>query len=215
MLELLIENLDRFLQGISVTIVLTLVSFVAAFVIGLIVAVCRVSPVPPLQRAAAAYTQLARNTPLTILMLMGAFGLPNIGITLPLLPTAIGALSIYTGAFMAETIRSGINSVSRGQTEAARSIGLGFGQVVALVILPQALRTVVPPIGNLFIALAKNTSVAYVISVTELTGTARILGNETARSLIMFAGAALGYLALLIPSGLLFGLIERRVAIRR
>lgn len=194
---------------------LTLVSFVAAFAIGLVVAVCRVSPVPPLQRAAAVYTQLARNTPLTILMLMGAFGLPNIGITLPLLPTAIGALSIYTGAFMAETIRSGINSVSRGQTEAARSIGLGFGQVVALVILPQALRTVVPPIGNLFIALAKNTSVAYVISVTELTGTARILGNETARSLIMFAGAALGYLALLIPSGLLFGLIERRVAIRR
>lgn len=183
--------------------------------IGLVVAACRVSPVPPLQRAAATYTQLARNTPLTALMLLGAFGLPDLGLTIPLLPTAVLALSLYTGAFLAEAIRSGINSVARGQAEAARSIGLGFGQVLTIVVLPQALRTVVPPIGNLFIALAKNTSVAYVISVTELTGVGRILGNQTAQPLIAYLGSAAGYLALLIPSGLAFGVLERAVAIKR
>jgi glutamate transport system permease protein len=195
--------------------VLTVISFVLAFLIGLIIAACRVSPVPPLQRFAATYTQLARNTPLTALMLLGAFGLPDIGLTIPLLPTAVVALSLYTGAFLAESIRSGINAVSQGQAEAARSLGLTFAQVLTLVIMPQAIRTVIPPIGNLFIALTKNSSVAYVISVTELTGTARILGNQTAQTLQAFAAAALGYLLLLIPAGLAFGALERRVAIKR
>lgn len=197
------------------TIVLTLASFAAAFAIGLIVAACRVSPVPPLQRAAATYTQLARNTPLTALMLLAFFGLPDIGLTFPRLPTAILALSVYTGAFMAEAIRSGINAVSKGQAEAARALGLGFGQVLTIIVLPQALRTVVPPIGNLFIALTKNSAIAYVISVEELTGVGRVLGNQTAQPLASYFGSALGYLLLLIPAGLAFGVLERRVAIKR
>lgn len=194
---------------------MTLASFAGALVIGVVVAACRVSPVPPLRLAASTYTEMARNTPLTVLMLLGAFGLPDLGIRLPLLPTAILALSLYTGAFIAEAVRSGINAVGVGQTEAARSLGLGFGQVLTLVVLPQALRTVVAPIANLFIALTKNSSVAFVISVTELTGIGRMLGNQTARPVEALIGCALGYLLLTLPAGAAFGALERRVAIRR
>ncbi len=197
------------------TIQLTLLSFCFAFVIGLVVAACRVSPVPPLQRAAALYTQLARNTPLTVLMVLALFALPDVGFLFSFFTTAVGVLSIYTGAFLAETFRSGINSVAVGQGEAARAIGLGFGRVLLLIVLPQALRTVVGPIGSLFIALAKNSSVAYVISVVELTGVGRVIGNPIGRPLQALLGSALGYLILLIPTGLLFGLLERRVAIVR
>lgn len=198
-----------------VTILLTLASFAGALVIGVVVAACRVSPVPPLRLAASTYTEVARNTPLTVLMLLGAFGLPDLGVRIPLLPTAIIALSLYTGAFIAEAVRSGINAVGVGQTEAARSLGLGFGQVLTLVVLPQALRTVVAPIANLFIALTKNSSVAFVISVTELTGIGRMLGNQNARPVEALIGCALGYLLLTLPAGAAFGALERRVAIRR
>jgi glutamate transport system permease protein len=198
-----------------VTIRLTLLAFAFAFGIGLVLAAMRVSPVPVLQRAAAFYTQVVRNTPLTVLMILLFFGLPDLGFLINAFNTAVLVLSLYTGAFMGEAIRSGINAVPTGQAEAARAIGLGFRQVLGLVILPQALRTVVAPIANLFIALTKNSSVAYVISVTELTGSARIIGNATARPLQGLAGGALGYLLLLIPAGLLFAALERRVAIKR
>lgn len=170
---------------------------------------------PPLQRAGALYVQLVRNTPLTVLMVAGLFVLPDIGFLFTPFTTAVGVLSIYTGAFLAETFRSGINSVAVGQGEAARAIGLGFGNVITLIVLPQALRTVVAPIGSLFIALTKNSSVAYVISVVELTGIGRVIGNPIGRPLEALLGSAIGYLILLIPAGLLFQMLERRVAIVR
>ncbi len=179
------------------------------------IAAFRVSPIPPLRWFGATYVELARNTPLTALMLLAFFVLPAIGFVPQYYRFAVGALSVYTGAFLAEAIRSGINSVHRGQVEAARSLGLGFGQVLTLVVLPQALRTVVAPIANLFIALTKNSSVAYVISVTELTGVTRIIANESARPLQAYLGGAIGYLILTIPTGLAFAALERRVAIRR
>jgi glutamate transport system permease protein len=180
-----------------------------------VVAACRVSPVPPLRSAGAAYVELFRNTPLTVLMILAGFGLPDAGIRFSYYTFAVLALSLYTGAFMSEAIRSGVNAVGRGQIEAARSLGLGFGRVLTLIVLPQALRTVVPPIANLFIALTKNSSVAYVISVTELTGVTRQIANETAQVLNAYLGGAIGYLLLTIPAGLLFGYLERRVAIQR
>lgn len=186
-----------------------------SLLIGLVIAGFRVSPVPPLRAVGASYVELFRNTPLTALMLLTFFGLPEVGFPPQYYRFAILALSLYTGAFMSESIRSGINAVNRGQTEAARAIGLGFGQVLTLIVLPQALRTVVAPIANLFIALTKNSSVAYVISVTELTGVTRIIANETAMPLSAYLGGAIGYLILTIPAGLLFGVLERRVAIAR
>jgi glutamate transport system permease protein len=122
---------------------------------------------------------------------------------------------VYTGAFVGETVRAGINTVAKGQAEAARSIGLTFTQLLRIVVLPQALRSVVAPLGNLFIALVKNSSIAYTISVVELTGVADRLTTETAKPLAVFSGAFVAYLVLTIPSGYVVGAIERRVAFKR
>jgi ABC-type amino acid transport system permease subunit len=116
---------------------------------------------------------------------------------------------------VAETVRAGVNTVALGQVEAARSLGLGFSQVLGLVVLPQALRSVVGPLGSLFSALIRNSSIAYTIGLVELTGTAQQLSVSTAQFVAVFAGAALAYLALTLPTGAVVGVIERRVAIKR
>jgi glutamate transport system permease protein len=174
-----------------------------------------VSPIPPLRFTGAAYVELIRNTPLTVLFVLFFFGFPKVGITYPRFASAVIVLSAYTGAFVGETIRSGINTVSRGQAEAARALGLTFPQTLRHVVLPQAYRAVVAPLGGLFIALIKNSSIASVISVTELSRVADNLNTQTARPIPVFLGAALGYVLLALPSGLLIGVIERRVAIKR
>ena len=171
---------------------------------------------PPLRIAATAYIEVVRNTPLIALMLLFFFGFTKVGIG-PYSPfsSAVIVLAAYTGTYVGEVIRSGINSVSAGQAEAARALGLTFVQVLGLVVLPQALRTVVGPIGNLFIALIKNSAIAYTISVVELTGTADRISTATAQPIASYLGAAAGYLLLTLPSGFLIGVIERRVAVKR
>ena len=149
------------------TVVLTLASFALAMVVGTTVAAFRVSPVPPLRAAGALWVQLLRNTPLTVLLLLFVFGLTKVGLQYSFEVSAIIVFGAYTSAFVAETVRSGINSVSRGQAEAARAVGLTFPQVLGIVVLPQAFRTVVAPLGNIFIALTKNTSIAAIISVLD------------------------------------------------
>ncbi len=124
-------------------------------------------------------------------------------------------MSMYTGAYMGEVVRSGINAVSAGQMEAGRAIGLNFVQLLRLIVIPQALRTVVAPIGNLFIANAKNTAIALTIGVVELTSVSRNLVNRTAQVWPSLLGAAFVYTVALLASGYVFGVIERRVAIAR
>lgn len=197
------------------TVSLTLLAFVAAMVIGTVVAAFRVSPIPPLRAAGATYVELVRNTPLTVHFLLFYFGLTKVGLTFEPFATSVIVLALYTSAFIAETVRSGINAVSTGQAEAARAIGLTFPQVLRIVVLPQAFRTVVAPIGNLFIALTKNSSIASVISVIELSEVADRLNTDTAQPVAVFLGSAVAYLVLTLPSGFLVGAIERRVAIKR
>ena len=195
---------------------LTLLSFAFALLLGTIVAACRVSPVPPLRVAGAAWVELFRNTPLTLMMLLFFFGFTKIGIgPFEPFPSAVIVLSVYTSAFVAETVRSGINTVAGGQGEAARAIGLTFAQTMRLVVLPQAFRTVVAPLGSLFIALTKNSSIASVISVPEISKLADNLNTDTARPLQVFAGAAVAYLILTLPSGFVVGALERRLAFKR
>ena len=212
---IVLDNLDQYLRGMALTVVLTVVSFTAAMVVGTIVAAFRVSPVPPLRGLAVAWVETVRNTPLTVLMVLFFFGFTKVGIRYSALTSALIVLSAYTSAFVAETVRSGINAVARGQADAARSLGLTFPQVLGLVVLPQALRTVVGPLGSLFIALTKNSSIASVISVVEITEVADRLNNETARPVAVFLGAAVAYLVLTLPSGFLVGALERRVAVQR
>ncbi|MGI8663560.1 MAG: amino acid ABC transporter permease [Acidimicrobiales bacterium] len=214
-MDVVFDNLDVFWLGMRTTVSLTLLSFAVAFVIGIVVAACRVSPVPPLRWAGVFYVETVRNTPLTVHFVLFFFGLPKVGIIFSPFTTAIIVLGGYTGAFIAETVRSGINTVAPGQAEAARSLGLTYPQVLGIVVLPQALRTVVAPLGGLFIALIKNSSIALIISVSELASRADSLANDTARPIPVFLGAAVAYLLLTIPSGIAWGVLERRVAIKR
>jgi glutamate transport system permease protein len=214
-LAVVLRHLDLYWAGLRTTVSLTVLSFVAAFVFGIIVAACRVGPVPPLRWAGAFYVESLRNTPLTVLFVLFFFGLTKVGIKYSAFVSAVIVLAAYTSAFVAETVRAGINTVAPGQAEAARALGLTFPQVLWHVVLPQALRNVVAPLGSLFIALTKNSSIASVISVTELLERADRLNTATAQAIPVFLGAAIGYLILTIPSGLLFGVLERKVAIKR
>lgn len=214
-MDVVLDNLDVFVQGMRTTVSLTVLSFGVALVIGTVVAACRVSPVPPLRWAGTLYVESIRNTPLTLLFLLFYFGLTKVGFLYSPFTTGVIVLGGYTGAFVAEMVRSGINAVSVGQAEAARSLGLTFPQVLGLIVLPQALRTVVAPLGGLFVALVKNSSIASVIAVGELQYEVSRLVNDTARPIPLFLGACAAYLVITIPSGVLIEALDRRLAIRR
>jgi glutamate transport system permease protein len=180
-----------------------------------LIAAFRVSPVPPLRLVGAVWVETLRNTPLAVLFLLFFFGLTKVGIQYSPLVSALIVLALYTSTYVAETVRAGINSVSRGQAEAARSLGLTFPQVLTRIVMPQALRTVVAPLGSVFIALIKNSGIASTIAVADLTGVARSLSESTGRAIPVFLGAAVAYLVLALPAGWGVGLLERRVAIKR
>ncbi len=214
-MDVVLDNLDAYLEGLRNTAVLTVVSFAAAFGIGILIAAFRVSPVPPLRAAGAVWVEGLRNTPLAVLFLLFFFGVTKVGIQYSPLVSALIVLSLYTSTYVAETVRAGINSVSRGQAEAARSLGLTFPQVLTRIVMPQALRTVVAPLGSVFIALIKNSGIAATIAVMDLTGVARTLSESTGRSVAAFLGAAVAYLILALPAGWGVDVLERRVAIKR
>lgn len=214
-MDVVLDNLPLYWEGIRTTVGLTLLAFVAAFLLGIAVAACRVSPIPPLRAAGAFYVETVRNTPLTVLFALFFFGLPKVGVIYGPYASAVVVLAAYTAAFVAETVRAGVNTVAKGQAEAARSLGLTFPQVLGVIVLPQALRSVIAPLGSLFVALTKNTSIAYTISVVEISGAADRINTATARPIPVFVGAALAYLMLTLPSGVAIGALERRWAFRR
>ena len=186
-----------------------------SLVLGVLMAGFRVSPVRPLRVFGTVWVTVLRNTPLTLLFFIVVLGLPRFDITLPFYTFAVLALGCYTSAFVCESMRSGINTVPSGQGEAARSLGMSFGQTMSLVVLPQAYRSVVAPIGSVMIALAKNTAIAGSFSVTELLGTYRTI-NELGYSIIWtFFWIAVGYLIITLAISAVFNLLERRVAVSR
>jgi glutamate transport system permease protein len=215
-MEQLISLLPEFWAGFRVTLLLLVVSGVLALILGTIIAAMRISPVAALRGFAAFWTEIARNTPLTLIFFFTAFVMPMLGVRLPYVLLAFIALTYYTSPFVAEALRSGINGVPIGQAEAARSIGLGFGQTVSLVVLPQAFRMTVPPLINVFIALTKNTSVAGGFFVVELFATTRQLANDNGNIVlpILFTAAAL-YLVVTVPLGLAAGQLEKRWVVKR
>jgi len=215
-MEAVLANLDSYWAGFKVTLELLIVGGLGALVIGVIIALMRISPISSLRAIATGWTEIMRNTPLTLIFFFIIVVLPSLqmGVTAKL--GAYIALSIYTSAFVAEAIRSGINGVPLGQAEAARSVGLGFGQTVSLIILPQALRMVVPPMINVFIALAKNTSVAGGFMVVELFAVSKGLANANGNAVIpILIGIGLCYLIITIPLGQLAGWVERKVALQK
>jgi len=215
-MEQLWSLMPIFFEGFRVTLLLLVVSGVLALVLGTVIAAMRISPVPALRGFAAVWTEVARNTPLTLVFFFTAFVLPMLGVRAPYILLAFIALTYYTSPFVAEALRSGINGVPIGQAEAARSIGLGFGQTVSLVVLPQAFRMTIPPLINVFIALTKNTSVAGGFFVVELFATTRQLANDNGNIVIpILLTAAVLYLVITVPLGFVAARLEKRWVVKR
>lgn len=198
-----------------VTLKLAFVSFGIALVVGVIIVSFRVSPVPPLVKFATWFVSVFRNIPLLVIFFLALFGLGDLNLVFDYFPTAAVALGLYSGAYVAEVLRSGINAVPQGQAEAGRSIGLGFTQLLRHIIIPQAFRTVIGPIGNLFVANFKNTAVALTISVVELTAQSQRMFNATAGPWKVLITVSTIYLLFLLPAGFVFRRLEARYAIHR
>ncbi len=222
-MDTLIENRGELWSGFSVTLSLLVVSGLLATVLGTLLGSFRVSPVPTLRAIGTAYVNVFRNTPLVLVLVLSAAFWPTLGFTdvgvagyNTFFTFAALGLALYTAAFVCEAVRSGINSVSTGQAEAARSVGMTFTQTLRLVILPQALRAVIPPLTSIYIALAKNTSVAAIVGVAEAAYTMRRLGNKFTSDLYaIFLGFALGYILIVLIISGLARLAERRMAVAR
>ena len=204
------------------TIRLSAMAGLLALILGTILAAMRVSPVPVMRAVATTYVNILRNTPLTLVLLFCGLGLRDtLGVMAQAPPSfsgywlSVAGLSAYTAAFVCETIRSGVNTVPLGQAEAARSVGLTFTQSLSLIILPQSFRAVIAPLGSVFVAMIKNTSVALVVGYFEAAAQMKQLTEEIGGTLPVFLGIAFGYVILTLPTGLFFGWLAKRLAVIR
>ena len=202
---------------------LAFLATLGSFALGVVLALFRISPVPSLRALGAGYVNVVRNTPLTIIMLLGVLAVWgqlkvsfSSDFTLNFFIYAVIALSLYHAAFMCEAIRSGVNTVPLGQAEAARSIGLGFLPAARHVILPQALRGAITPLGNTVIALTKNTTVAAAASVAEASGLMkRMIEFSPDVMVAIFLTFAIGFCLIVIPIGLLTTWASEKWAVAR
>jgi glutamate transport system permease protein len=217
------QNQQLYLDGFAMILKLTGASALLALILGLLLAACRVSPVPVLRAVGAGWVHLFRNTPLTLIILFCYFGLfTAVGVEFSEdihvnnYWLAVTGLSAYTAAFVCEAIRAGINTVPIGQAEAARALGLTFSQNLRLVILPQALRSVVAPLGSILIALTKNVTIAGVIGVAEASNAMKtLIENNGDQTIAIFAVFAMTFVALLVPVGYGFSALADRLVVRR
>ncbi|MFJ8080219.1 amino acid ABC transporter permease [Streptomyces sp. NPDC096205] len=207
-----------------VTVQLTVFSGLGSLIWGTLLAAMRVSPVPLMRGFGAVYVNIVRNIPLTVIIVFTSLGLADIfrvGMGAPDnfevrdFRLAVLGLVVYTAAFVCEALRSGINTVPVGQAEAARAIGLSFSQVLRLVVLPQAFRSVIGPLANVLIALTKNTTVAATIGVAEAAYLMKGMIEKEAQTLLIGAIFAFGFVVLTLPTGLILGWLSKRLAVKR
>ncbi|MFI5586368.1 amino acid ABC transporter permease [Amycolatopsis sp. NPDC051758] len=214
-MSVLFDHIGELLTGLLVTLELAVLAFPLAVVVGTVLGVCRVGPVAPLRAAAGFYVQCLRNSPLLLVLVMVVFGLPYVGATVPLFGSVVLGLGLYFGAYVCETVRSGMAAVPTGQVEAARAIGLTFAGVLRQVVLPQAFRSMAQPLGSIFINVSLASALGAAVGVQELTGSARQFNLDHAQPIPSFIAAAIGYLLITLTAGQLTGVIERKVRIRR
>jgi len=213
----IIENFGVFADGFLKTLQICAHAAIGALVLGIVIAAFRVSSIPPLRWVGTSWVTVFRNCPLVVVLFFCAFGLPEIGINGAYYWFAITGLVLYTSAFVCEAVRSGINSVAAGQAEAARAVGLTFTQSLRHIVLPQALRSVVPPLGSVIIAMIKNSAIVGAFGVGgELFNVRATLVDARGFPLIpVLLGVAVGYLIITLTVGLLLGVLERKVALAR
>ena len=214
--ELLTENFGALASGFWVTCRLVVGSFLLAAVVGTIVAALRVAPSKWLQRLGGVYVETFRNVPLLVLLVISYSGLRRSGVPIDTWTAGIGALGLYTGAYFAEVLRSGVFAVSRGQIEAALSLGFDYGETLRRIVLPQAARTVISPMGSITIAMIKNSAIiGAALALNDMLKEARILASRTFENEAAFFWATIGYLLLTLAATLAIRVLEQRYAIRR
>ncbi|MCW2888040.1 MAG: glutamate transport system permease protein [Streptosporangiaceae bacterium] len=216
------KDADEVLAAFWATIRLSAMTGLLSLVLGTVLASMRVSPTPVLRAIGTVYVNTLRNTPLTLVLLMCSLGLSDtLQIRLSDQSTvnsywlAVLGFSAYTAAFVCEALRAGINTVPLGQAEAARAIGLTSTQSLRLVILPQAFRAVVAPLGSVMIAMIKNSTVVLVAGYLEATAQMKQMFDDYGATLPIFIGFAAGFMLLTLPTGFFFGWLAKRLAVSR
>ena len=215
-IDLLTENFDALASGFWVTCRLVVGSFLVAAVVGTLVAALRIAPSKWLQRLGGVYVETFRNIPLLVLLFIAYFGLRRAGLPVGTWTAGIASLGLYTAAYVAEVLRSGVFAVSRGQEEAALSLGFDERETLRRIVLPQAIRTVISPLGSITIAMIKNSViVGGAVAINDLLKESRIIASRTFETEAAFFWAALGYLLLTVAATVAVRRLERRYAIRR
>ncbi len=219
-------DLDRYdlFGAFWTTVQLTVFSAIGSLILGTVLAAMRVSPVPIMRAFGTVYVHIFRNTPLTLIIIacsqllaltLGMTMWADVGTDSQAFRLAVLGFVVYTSTFVCEALRSGINTVPVGQAEAARALGLSFTQVLTLIVLPQAFRSVVAPLANVLIALTKNTTVAAAIGVSEAALLMREMIEQEAQLIPIAVLFAFGFIVLTLPTGLLLGRLSKRVAVKR
>lgn len=211
--SLIWNSLPLLLAGAGVTIEITAIAVGLGFIFGLITSVCRLSGVKILQVVAVCYVNIIRGTPMLVQIFLIYFALPMvIGERINPFVAAVAACSINSGAYVSEIFRAGIQSVDKGQMEAGRSLGLSWMQTMRYVILPQAFKHVIPPLGNEFISMTKETSLVSVIGFEELTRRGQLIIAKTYGSFEIWLTVAAIYLVMTLTIARLVSYLERRFA---
>jgi len=206
------EILPRLLEGLAVTVQITLIGSAIAMVLGLVIAVVRHSKLPVISALVGGLVQFIRGTPLLVQAFFLFYVFPSYGLTLPALTTGIIAIGIHYSAYAAEAYRAGIESVPRGQWEAATALSLSPRRRWTGVVLPQAIRAVIPSLGNYVIAMFKDSAILAAITVVEVLNTAQAIGSDSFRYLEPLTLAALLYLLVSYPAAKLIRRLEHRLA---
>ena len=209
--DILITKFPAVMEGVEITLQLAFFTVLFGSLLGLVVAVCRRTRLLPLRWLMNAYVAFIRGTPLLVQVLLVVYGLPQLGIRFPRMTLCIIALVINSGAYMAELIRAGLQSVEKGQVEAAESLGMSSGQTMLYIILPQAVKVTLPAMGNEFVAIIKESSILYAVGVYELTYQAYKLASVNYYYIETMIVAALIYFVLTYVATKLLGLLERRM----
>jgi His/Glu/Gln/Arg/opine family amino acid ABC transporter permease subunit len=211
------DNSDELLSGFWVTVRLVAGGFVIAMVVGTLVAALRIAPNVWLQRLGGVYVETFRNLPLLVLLFIAFAGVRRGGVDISAWTAGTISLGVYTSAYVAEALRSGVTAVSQGQMDAGLSLGFTHREVLRRIVLPQAFRTVIPPLGSITIAMIKNSAVvgASLLALPDLLKEARIVNSNTFQTTEAFFWAAVGYLLLTATATVIFRALEARYAIRR
>lgn len=216
-MDILVDNFGVFTTGMLGTAKICLYGGIGSLLLGALLAVFRVSPIPVLQGIAKSWVTVFRNCPLTVVLFLVAFGLPEVGFRSSYLAFGVTALILYTAAFISEALRSGVNSVGDGQAEAARAIGMSFLGSLSIVILPQAIRSSIPSLTNYLVAMIKNSAIVGAFGVGgELFSVADTLtATRGISALPVLSGIVVGYLIIILPFEGIMSALERKLVFAR